>query len=151
MNSRYSNNDDFCLAPNGTCEVDEALCDSDSAFWCKDSFVGAQVSASCVSSDDDHVTACPVEEGAARYEFINNVKNWRDETGILSTNNLTNTYFNNIVDMGQDAVPFILEELKKGPTQLVHALDLIYPGKVSYRGAVSLKKACDAWMKVLQA
>lgn len=82
--------------------------------------------------------------------FIQNFKYWNQETEFLSTNNLDNSYFKEIVNMGIDAVPYIVEELKKGPTQLVHALDLIFPNVVKYEGFVSLKDACDKWLSILQ-
>ncbi len=82
--------------------------------------------------------------------FIQNFKYWNQETELLSTNNLDNSYFKEIVNMGIDAVPFIVDELKKGPTQLVHALDLIFPDVVKYEGFVSLKDACDKWLSILQ-
>lgn len=82
--------------------------------------------------------------------FSQNYKYWNKETGFLSTNNLDNSYFRQIVEMGEDAVPFIVEELKKGPTPLVHALDLIFPDVISYEGFVSLKDACDQWLSILQ-
>lgn len=82
--------------------------------------------------------------------FFHNFKYWNQETGVLSANNLDNSYFRQIVDMGVDAVPFIVEELKKGPTPLVHALDMIFPEVVKYDGFVSLKDACDKWLSILQ-
>ena len=82
--------------------------------------------------------------------FFHNFKYWNQETGVMSTNNLNNSYFKQIVDMGIDAVPFIVEELKKGPTPLVHALDMIFPDVVKYDGFVSLKDACDKWLSILQ-
>lgn len=82
--------------------------------------------------------------------FSQNYKYWNQETGLLSTNNLDNSYFQSIVNMGIDAVPFILEELEKGPSPLVHALDQIFPGVMMYEGFVSLKEACDRWMTILK-
>lgn len=81
--------------------------------------------------------------------FSQNYKYWNQETEFLSTNNLDNSYFQGIVNMGVDAVPFILEELKKGPSPLVHALDQIFPGVMKYDGFVTLKEACDRWLAVL--
>lgn len=82
--------------------------------------------------------------------FFLNYKYWNQETGVLSTNNLDNAYFRQIVDMGVDAVPFIIEELKKGASPLVHALDMIFPDVVRYDGFVTLKDACDKWLSILQ-
>lgn len=82
--------------------------------------------------------------------FFQNFKYWNQATGVMSTNNLDNSYFKQIVDMGVDAVPFIVDELKKGPTPLVHALNKIFPDVLKYEGFVSLKDACDKWLSILQ-
>ncbi len=82
--------------------------------------------------------------------FFQNFKYWNQETGLLSTNNLDNSYFKEIVNMGVEAVPFIIKELEKGPTLLVHALDMIFPDVVKYEGYVSLKDACDKWLSILK-
>lgn len=82
--------------------------------------------------------------------FSQNLKYWNKETCFISTNNFDNSYFLEIVNMGVEAVPFIIEELKKGPTPLVHALDKIFPNVVKYEGFVSLKDACDKWLSILQ-
>lgn len=89
------------------------------------------------------------EETDKRAIFIQNYKYWNQETAFLSTNNLNNSYFETIVNMGIDAVPFILTELKKGPTPLVHALDRIFPGVMKYEDFVSLNVACEEWKKIL--
>lgn len=81
--------------------------------------------------------------------FFQNLKYWNQETQFSSVNVLNNTHFIEIVEMGLDAVPFILEELKKGTTPLVYALDRIFPGVVNYNGFVTLKAACDKWRSIL--
>lgn len=85
-----------------------------------------------------------------RTNFNQNLRYWNQETGFMSVNNFDNAYFQEIVNMGTDAVPFIIEELKKGPTQLVHALDLIFPGAIEYQGSVTLEEACEAWLEALE-
>ncbi len=82
--------------------------------------------------------------------FFQHLRRWQKETQLLSVNSLDNPHFQTIVDMGVNAVPYILEELEKGPTQLVHALDLIFPDVVKYEGFVSLKGACDTWISILK-
>ena len=89
------------------------------------------------------------DDVANRAKFFQNLKYWNNGTGLMSTNNLDNSYFKEIVNMGTDAVPFIVGELKKGPTPLVHALDLMFPGVVEYKGFVSLKEACEKWLSIL--
>lgn len=85
-----------------------------------------------------------------RLVFNQNLSYWNKETNMLSLNNYDNGYFKTIVEMGKDAVPMIYDELKQGPTPLVHALDLIFPGVVEYNGFVSLKDACDIWISILK-
>lgn len=75
---------------------------------------------------------------------------WNNEKAIDSQNNYDSDYFRGIVNMGQAAVPFIYEELKKGPTPLVHALDEIFPNTVKYNGFVPLDKACKVWISILE-
>lgn len=107
---------------------------------------------SSVSStgNDGSSTKIDLEEIDKSATFLQNLKYWNKETGLLSTNNLDNAHFKQIVDMGADAVPYIVNELKKGPTSLVHALDLIFPDVVEYDGYVSLKDACDKWLLILR-
>jgi hypothetical protein len=82
--------------------------------------------------------------------FAQNYKYWNQQVGFSSANNLDNDYFKSIVDMGVDAVPYILKELEKGPSLLVHALDLIFPGVMKYEGFVSLEEACNKWISILK-
>ncbi len=101
-------------------------------------------------NDDDSVESIDTQESDRRLVFSQNLSYWNKETNVLSVNNFDNGYFKSIVDMGKDAVPLIYEELKKGPTPLVHALDLIFPGVVEYDGFVSLKESCDTWISILK-
>ena len=82
--------------------------------------------------------------------FSLNFRYWTLYTQTQSTNNFENSYFKEIVNMGTAAVPFIYEELQKGPSQLVHALDPIFPGVVTYNGFVSLEKATNIWLSILK-
>lgn len=82
------------------------------------------------------------------FEF--NLKYWNSQIFLKSTNNFESSYFERIVAMGRDAVPYIVNELRKAPTPLVHALDKIYPGVVEYDGYVTLKDACDTWLSILK-
>lgn len=84
-----------------------------------------------------------------KISFEKNLAYWNNEVAYKSVNNYDNSYFSRIVEMKEDAVPFIIEELKKGPTPLVHALDLIFPGTVVYNGFVSLESACKTWLSIL--
>ena len=81
--------------------------------------------------------------------FQANLSNWNHETAFMSVGNFDNKYFDEIVKMREDAVPYIYEELKKGPTLLVHALDRIYPGTVKCDGYVPLATICNIWLNIL--
>ena len=67
-----------------------------------------------------------------------------------SSSNFDNAYFKEIVNMGKKAVPFIYEELKKGPTDLVYALDAIFDYPIKYEGFVPLEKSCEIWLSILR-
>ena len=101
-------------------------------------------------NDEGERETVDMEETNKEVTFHQNYKYWNMETRFLSTNNLNNSYFRGIVSMGVDAVPFILREIEKEPSPLVHALDLIFPGVVKYDGFVSLKEACDKWISILR-
>lgn len=81
--------------------------------------------------------------------FQANLAGWNRETAFLSVGNFNNRYFEEIVKMQEDAVPYIYEELKKGPTLLVHALDKIYPNTVKCEGYVPLATICNIWLNIL--
>lgn len=87
-------------------------------------------------------------------ENLNNFKlnnlMWNEEKQFDSYNNYDSGYFDEIVKMGNDAVPYILAELEKGPSPIVHALDFIFPGKVKYNGFVPLKVACETWISIIK-
>ncbi|MCD8312986.1 MAG: hypothetical protein LUC24_02355 [Bacteroidales bacterium] len=82
--------------------------------------------------------------------FYQNYKYWNKETRLLSVNNFDNYHFSEIVKMGSAAVPFIVKEIESHPSQLVHALDLIFPGVMQYNGFVSIKEACEKWVALLK-
>lgn len=104
-------------------------------------------SASVALNDDNSPIDMKESENLNNFSLNNQL--WNTEKRFDSYNNYDSGYFDEIVKMGEAAVPFILEELKKGPTQLVHALDIIYPGKVKYEGFVPLKTVCDTWISIL--
>lgn len=82
--------------------------------------------------------------------FKSNYESWNATNLLLSSSNIDNVYFQEIVKMGLAAVPYIYEELKKGPTDLVYALDEIFGNPIKYEGFVSLKQSCDLWLSILQ-
>ncbi len=87
-------------------------------------------------------------DNAAR--FMQNYASWRAESRFRSADNYDNPHFREIVAMGQEAVPFIYREIKEKPSKLVHALNLIFPGVMTYDGFVSIQDACDEWITTLE-
>ena len=55
--------------------------------------------------------------------------------------------FKAIVNMGTKAVPFILEELEREPSNLVWALNMIYKKKITDKPNVTISDACKLWIK----
>ena len=104
--------------------------------------------ASVVSGND--VEKIELRETITACDFDMDLKYWERETSMMSVNNFDNSHFDSIVKMGEDAVPFIYKKLQNGPTQLVHALELIYPEKVAYKGFVTLNQARRIWLKILK-
>lgn len=120
---------------------------TDFLFSERKSYCFMTMSASIASGDKNSIFDMKESENFNNFSLNN--KLWNTEKQFDSFNNFDSGYFDEIVKMGTDAVPYILEELKRGPSQIVHALDLIYPGKVQYEGFVPLKTACDTWISIL--
>ena len=104
--------------------------------------------ASVVSGEN--VEKVDLQDTISACDFDMDLKYWERETSMMSVNNFDNAHFNSIVKMGEEAVPFIYKKLQEGPTQLVHALELIYRDKVPYKGFVSLNQARRLWLRILK-
>lgn len=91
-----------------------------------------------------------MHESESLNNFQLNNQMWNYEKRFDSFNNYDSGYFDEIVKMGKDAVPYILSEIEKKPSPIVHALDLIFPGKVKYNGFVPLKVACEVCISILR-
>jgi len=74
--------------------------------------------------------------------------NWLKQTLFLSRADqiIANKNFQGIVQMGEDAIPFILIKLNQRPSPLVWALNLITNYKIS-RNELTLSEASRAWIK----
>lgn len=94
--------------------------------------------------------ALDTEESEALATFRGNYETWNALNAMSSSSNFDNAYFKEIVNMGKKAVPYIYEELKKGPTDLVYALDAIFDYPIKYEGFVPLEKSCEIWLSILQ-
>lgn len=101
-------------------------------------------------SNSGRVTKLDAKKEEEKLKFGMNLAIWNYQTSLLANNRFENVYFHEIVKMKEAAVPFILEELQKGPTPLVHALSLIYPNTVQCEGYVPLDALCSLWEDILK-
>lgn len=87
-----------------------------------------------------------------REQFEREYQLWRAETRFLSTGNLNNVHFENIVAMGISAVPYIFEKLEQEESFLVAAYDRIFPGVLTYENGnyVPLSEVIKVWQGLLR-
>ncbi|GAB3910112.1 hypothetical protein [Mucilaginibacter boryungensis] len=73
---------------------------------------------------------------------------WKRETFVISNIDkiINNRNFLNIINMGDNAVPFILNEIHNRPSNLVWAMNLIFKGRISNNN-LTINEACKAWVK----
>jgi hypothetical protein len=102
------------------------------------------------SLGSDEVTTLDTRRNQEECEFVSNLAGWQRDSSFMSVNNFESSYFDAIVEMKEDAVPFIFRELQKGPTPLVHALDRIYEGEMEYMGYLPLDFVCKVWLEILK-
>lgn len=102
-----------------------------------------------VLNDNEPIKVNVIEE-SLKCEVGMDIAQWIKQTESLSSNNFENKYFDAIVSRGEDAVPYIYDRLLEGPTHLVHALELIYPEEIKYKGFISLSQARRIWLKIIR-
>lgn len=111
--------------------------------------VGISIDMSPINEDEGAAFESRIHDAETKFKFDYNLQNWHEETCLMSTGNFSNLYFESIVNMGYDAVPYILEKISERPSKLVYALDLIFPGVVEYEGYVPLDEVCRVWLEIL--
>jgi hypothetical protein len=92
-----------------------------------------------------------MEENTSK-KFYNYLSEWENATMFFSNSDqiISEENFKNIVDMGTDAVPLIIDEIDKNPSTLVWALNLIYGEKISDNPHTTIPEACKLWVKKLK-
>ena len=103
-----------------------------------------------VLDEDGDAIKMDVSNVTSEIEFELEYERWKKETAFLSVNNFRNIHFDAIVSRGEESVPFIYRELRKEPSILYHALELIYPEKIKYKGYISLSQARRIWLRILR-
>lgn len=83
----------------------------------------------------------------ARFDAL--YSNWRKRTMFSSSAKeiIEDSNFQEILEMGVAAVPYIVDVIDKEPSTLVWALNHIYGGKITNRPNVTVKDACKLWVK----
>ena len=87
-----------------------------------------------------------------KFRFQNHLINWQKKTQFLSSTKaiVENEDFVAIVAMGQDAVPYIIEEIEANPSTIVWALNFIYNRKITNKQNATISEACKLWAKELK-
>lgn len=86
---------------------------------------------------------------SARSFFQYHLQSWQKKTMLYSSveDIVNDKDFQSIVLMGEQAVPFIKEELIEKPSTLVWALNYIYNRKISNKPNLTITEACKLWIK----
>ncbi|MBQ9884188.1 MAG: hypothetical protein IJM43_07030 [Bacteroidaceae bacterium] len=117
-----------------------------------DKFTGVSsvVSDSSISKYSHELDRLAESTSTDRIRFRNLYNSWQKDTVFLSSvgDIIGHPAFKSIVSMGGTAVPFIVEEIKKRPSNLVWALNQIYNRKITNKD-VTIEKACELWIKAL--
>lgn len=85
-------------------------------------------------------------------KFYDYFYSWKDQTCFYSSvqDIVEQDDFRAIVEMGHNAVPFILDEITREPSNLVWALNFIYKKKITDRPNITMSEACKLWVKTLR-
>ncbi|MFS4448700.1 hypothetical protein [Maribacter sp. 2307UL18-2] len=99
-----------------------------------------------------------LDEDLVRNVFLMNrfeslVRSWEKNTtfnssilGIVEDEN-----FQEILKMGKDAIPLIINEINQKPSQLVWALNIITNSRLKTRQRLTLTEACKRWVKLFNS
>ena len=93
-----------------------------------------------------------VEHQIAQHFLFNRlVSQWKEETMFLSSAEaiIGNPNFQAIVNMGKNAVPYIVDEIRNEPSTLVWALNIIFDRKITDRPGTTVEEACRLWVRTL--
>lgn len=85
--------------------------------------------------------------------FDSLVKSWEKNTifsssmlGIIEDEN-----FQEILKMGKDAIPLIINEINQKPSQLVWALNIITDSRLKTKQRLTLTESCKKWVKLFNS
>ena len=83
-------------------------------------------------------------------KFANLYKAWITNTRLQSSvfSIIEDNNFKRIVEMGEKAIPLIIEEIDKNPSTLVWALNIITSSTISSTQRLTVTEACRRWVKI---
>ncbi len=83
-------------------------------------------------------------------KFANLYKAWITNTRLQSSvfSIIEDHNFKRIIEMGEKAIPLIIEEINKNPSTLVWALNIITSTTISSNQRMTVTEACRRWVKV---
>jgi hypothetical protein len=91
-----------------------------------------------------------VEKVYLKEKFLNLKDEWQLRTMFSSSiiDIVEDQSFQQIISMGQKAIPFIIDEIEARPSSLVWALNIIYKAKLKSSSRQTVSEACKAWVKL---
>lgn len=77
------------------------------------------------------------------------VKNWKQNSMFQSSISkiIEDENFQEIISMGERAIPLIIDEVERNPSLLVWALNIIQDKTVESRQRLTVTQACQKWVK----
>lgn len=107
------------------------------------------------SSTTDYIRSVDTRElisSNRKFIFQFHLNNWESKVKFLSSTNaiIDNDDFKAIVNMGQHAVPFIIEQIERKPSTLVWALNFIFGRKITSKPDATIADASKLWVKELK-
>lgn len=83
-------------------------------------------------------------------KFFNLTSAWESKTKLHSSISkiIEDENFRKIVEMGDKAIPLIIEEIDKKPSTLVWALNLITQSSLQSNQRLTVTEACSRWAKL---
>jgi hypothetical protein len=84
-----------------------------------------------------------------RDKFDSLVKSWESNTLFESSVSkiISDPSFRRILNMGEKAIPFIIEEIDNNPSTLVWALNIITNSSFETSTRITVSEACKLWVK----
>jgi len=77
-------------------------------------------------------------------------KAWSSNTKLQSSvvNIIDDVNFKRIIEMGEKAIPLIIDEIDKNPSSLVWALNIITNTTLSSTQRLTVSEACRRWVRI---